>query len=385
MSEVFDVVIVGGGIIGAAAGYYLLTQRPGLKVLLLEKEEVPGTVATAKATGCLRCQFSSAVGVHLSVFGIETYKQFAAMTGQEIGFHQNGYLFVTTDPERLAALAANVQMQQSLGVPARVVSPADARELCPPLRNADLVGGTFCPWDGAANPADALQGFLTRGRAMGLTVRCECPATGLIRAGERVVGVRTVRGDVAAGAVINAAGAWAREVAAWAGISVPVQPFKRQVFIADPPEGLPLGLPMTVDLDTGWYVHQERRGSLLIGGTDRDSRPGIDERVDWDGMLPVMEAAVKRVPVLESARVKGAYAGVRALTPDDHPILGPAPGSEGLYLSVGWGGHGFMHAPASGRALAELILDGTSHSIDISSLALSRFATGRQYHEATAF
>ena len=307
------------------------------------------------------------------------------ITGQPIGFRQHGYLFLTADPARLAVLAANVRLQQSLGVPARLVSAAEARELCPPLYADDLAGGTFCPWDGSANPSDALQGFLRAARDLGLAVRTECPATGLVRQGDRVLGVHTADGEIHAGAVINATGAWAPEIGRWAGIELPVQPFRRQVFVANPLAALPLGLPLTVDLDTGWYLHQEARGGLLTGGTDRDTHPGLDETVNWGDMVRVLESGVQRLPAMREAEIKRAYAGVRALTPDDHPILGPAPGSAGLYLSVGWGGHGFMHAPAAGRALAELVLDGASHSLDISPLALERFRQGRQHSEATAF
>ncbi len=386
VTESRDVVIVGGGIIGAATALYLLQQQPGLSVLLLEKQEVPGNGATAKATGGLRCQFSTRVSIEMSTYGINAvYRQFEELTGQPIGLRQNGYLFLTADAGRLSALAANVQLQQSLGVPARVISPAEARDLCPPLQVDDLAGGTYCPWDGTANPSDALQGFLRRARDLGLTVRCECPATGLIRQGDRVIGVRTPQGDVHAGAVINAAGAWAPEIGAWAGLELPVRPYRRQVFVANPLPGLPGGLPLTVDLDTGWYLHQEARGGILTGGTDRDSHPGMDESVNWDDMVRVLESGVKRMPLMSEAEIKRAYAGVRALTPDDHPILGPAPGSAGLFLSVGWGGHGFMHAPAAGRALAELVLDGASHSLDIGALALERFRTGQQHREATAF
>lgn len=386
MTETRDVIIVGGGIIGAATAMYLLQMRPGLKVLLLEQQEVPGNGATAKATGGLRCQFSTRVSIEMSVYGINAvYRQFEALTGQAIGFRQTGYLFLTADPARLQALQANVSLQQSLGVPAQVVTQAEAQVLCPPLRVDDLVGGTFCAWDGTANPSDALQGFLRRARELGLELRCECPVTGLLRQGERVLGVRTPQGDLQAGAVVNATGAWAPAAGRWAGLELPVQPYRRQVFVGEPLPALPPNLPLTVDLDTGWYLHQEVRGSFLTGGTDRDSHPGLDEGVNWDDMVRVLEAGVRRLPLMSEAQIKRAYAGVRALTPDDHPILGPAPGAAGLWLSVGWGGHGFMHAPAAGRAMAELILDGASHSLDISALGLERFREGRQHRETTAF
>lgn len=363
------IVIVGGGIVGAALAAQLLGRA---EVVLLEVETQPGLGATSKATGGLRHQFSSPALVQLSLLSIPVY---GAMP--EAGFRQHGYLFVTADGKRLAAMREAVAMQQGLGVPARLLAPGEIAALVPGIRTDDLIGGTFCPWDGSANPTDALGAFLRRG----VDIRLGCRVEGLLSGG----GVRTTSGDIPADAVVVASGAWARDLLAAAGVDIPVGAYRRQVFVMTPPAGFPTGIPMTIDQDTGWYVHPERSGLLLFGGTDRDDRPGMEEVVDWDGLPRVLEAGTHRVPALSEAALVRGYAGVRALTPDDLPIVGPVPGRPGLWLSVGWGGHGFMHAPGGARVLADLLLRGTTDLLDASALSLERFSDPHRKGEQTAF
>jgi sarcosine oxidase subunit beta len=174
-------------------------------------------------------------------------------------------------------------------------------------------------------------------------------------------------------------------VAQLIGLDLPARPFGRQVFIARELPDLARGVPLTVDLDTGWYMHQEKGGALLLGGTDKDSRPGYEEAVDWNGLPRVLEAAVRRVPALANAEIARAYAGLRALTPDYHAIVGGVPGIDGFFLANGFNGHGFMHAPAVGRLLAEVVLDGRASSLDITPLSLGRFARAKQGEDHSMF
>lgn len=380
-----DVVIIGGGIIGCSVAYYLLGKQPGLKVVLLEKEEVAGLGATSKATGGIRCQFSTPVQVEMSRFGVEVYRQFEELTGQPIGYRQNGYLFVASDPDKWSGLQAAVATQNACGVPTRLVTPGEAGQLIPGLRTDDLLGGSFGPWDGSGNPSDALQGYLTQARARGLETRYMHRVVGFDTEGGRIRGVRTDRDEYSCGAAVLAAGAWAKQVAALAEVDLPVEPYRRQIFTFEPHQALPLGLPMLVDLGTGWYMHQEVHGRLLMGGTDRVARHGLSEAVDVAGLPILLEAAVRRLPCLEEAGYDDAYAGIRALTPDDHAIMGEVPELAGLWLAVGFGGHGFMHAPAAGCALAEAVADGQATCVDISPLSITRFRDGKLLHEVNAF
>ncbi|MDP2628128.1 MAG: FAD-binding oxidoreductase, partial [Candidatus Rokubacteria bacterium] len=254
-----------------------------------------------------------------------------------------------------------------------------------PLFVADLAGGTFCGDDGSADPHGMLQGFLAKGRERGLQVLVGHRVIALLRDGERVVGARTAQGDFHAPVVINCAGPYADQVGALAGVEIPSRPYRRQVLVTDPLPILPDVFPLIVDLDTGFYVHRQGKSAVLMGGTDKDIKPGLDTSVDWEAFGAVFQAAAKRVPPLADAKVMRAYAGVRDLTPDYHGIRGPARTAPGFHVACGFSGHGFMHAPAIGLLMAEIVLDGRTSSMDIDALALDRFGAGTTRAEANMF
>ncbi|HLJ59989.1 MAG TPA: FAD-dependent oxidoreductase [bacterium] len=383
-----DVLIIGGGIIGLSIAYHLA--RAGgsggraCRIVVFERASQVGTGSTAKATGGIRHQFSTEVNVRLTQLSLPAFSRFEEEMGEPVDLVQHGYLFLTAQERVAETMRRGVALQQRLGVPSRWLSPDDVRAVFPAVRTDDLVGGTFCPLDGSANPYGAVQGYLRRCRDLGVRVRPDEEVTAIdVRAG-RVAGVRTARGACAGPVVVNAAGPRARDVAAMVGVDLPVAPYRRQVFVMTPLPELGSGRPLTVDLDTGWYLHQDRAGALYTGGTDKDSRPGFDEVVDWDGFDTVAQAALARVPAMVGARVVRGYAGIRSLTPDHHAILGLVPAPEGFYLANGFSGHGFMHAPAVGRLLAEIILDGGARSLDVTPLSLARFAQGTR-HESVSF
>ncbi len=369
-----DVVIIGGGIIGLSIAYHLVRREPRLRVVVFEREPLVGTGQTARATGGIRHQFSSEPHVRLTQLSLPLYLRFEAETGYSVNFRPNGYLFVTTDPATLDALRRSVACQQALGVPSRMVDPAEAAALVPGLRTDDLAGGSFCDRDGTAEPAAAVQGFSARARALGAELATGEPVVGLSLEGGRVTGVRTPRRAVAAGCVVVAAGPHSPEVAGLAGVDLPVQAYRRQVAVATPVAALDREIPLTVDADTGFYVHRPGRSELLLGGTDKDTRPGFDLEVDWDGIDRLFAAAIRRLPALEEARLKRTYVGLRDLTPDHHPILGRVEGREGLLVACGFSGHGFMHAPAAGLLTSEEILDGRATTLDLGPFRLGRFA-----------
>lgn len=380
-----DVIVIGGGVIGASVAYHLLEKAPRLRVVLLEREAAVGTGATARATGGVRHQFSTETNVRLTLLSYPYFARARERLGRDVDLVTHGYLFVTTDPETLAASARSVRLQQSLGVRSRLVEPSEMRGLLPQLVTGDLVGGTYCPDDGSADPHGLLHAFLGAARGRGLDLRTDEGVLAVTRAAGRVVGVATAREAYAAAAVVNCAGPHADEVARLAGLEVPSRPYKRQVLVTEPLPGFPPTFPLIVDLDTGWYAHRQGASAVLMGGTDRDRVPGHDTTVDWAGFDPVFRAAARRVPPLAEARVMRAYAGVRDLTPDYHGLLGEASGLAGFYLACGFSGHGFMHSPAIGLLVAELVLDGRATSMDVSALSPARLARGPVVAEANMF
>jgi sarcosine oxidase subunit beta len=170
-----------------------------------------------------------------------------------------------------------------------------------------------------------------------------------------------------------------------AGVEIPVEPHHRQAFVAEPLPALSSSIPMTVDLRSGTYLHVERNGSVVLGGGDHGDRRGFDERLDWSLLPRLIEAVTHRLPALESARIQRGWAGLREMTPDELAIVGPVLDMEGFFVAAGFSGHGFMHAPAIGKVMAELILDGKASTIDISALSLERFRTGQLVPERAVF
>ena len=385
MSHTADVVIVGAGIIGGSIAFHLLERDPRLRVVMLEKEAEPGTGATSKATGGVRFQFSTEANVRLTQLSYRYFTHAEEILGSPVDFLRHGYLFVTTDAATLEQCRRNVALQRGLGVASLLLGPEAIQGHLDCLVTRDLLGGSFCSDDGSADPYSMLQAFLARARGRGLQLLTGHPVVGLVRAGDRVTGVRTPQGEWSAPLVVDCAGPYADQIGAMAGVEIPSKPYRRQVMVTEPLPILPEVFPLIVDLDTGFYVHRQGRSAMLMGGTDKDIKPGLDTEVDWDAFDAVFRAAAIRVPPLADAQVMRAYAGVRDLTPDYHGILGPAARAPGLHVACGFSGHGFMHAPAIGILMTEILLDGGARSMDVAALSLDRFAAGRLRAEANMF
>lgn len=385
MSQTADVLVVGAGIIGGSIAYHLLERDPRLRVVVLEKEPAPGTGATSKATGGVRFQFSTEANVRLTQLSYGYFTHDREILGCSVDFTRHGYLFVTTDGATLEQRRRNVAMQRGLGVGSEILTPDQIQSHLAPLVTDDLLGGSFCADDGSADPHSMLQGFLGRARDRGLSLLTDHEVIGIDRAGDRVATVRTPRETFSAPVVIDCAGPYADQVGAMAGVDIPSRPYRRQVMVTEPLPVLPAVFPLVVDQDTGFYVHRQGLSAVLMGGTDKDIKPGLDTEVDWDAFAAVFQAAARRVPPLAEARVMRAYAGIRDLTPDYHGILGPAAELEGFHVACGFSGHGFMHAPAIGILMAELLLDGSARNMDLGALSLGRFAAGGLRAEANVF
>ncbi len=372
MSPSADVVVVGGGVIGASIAYHLAAK--GVRsVIVLERDRL-GAGSTGKNAGGIRLQFSSEVNVRLSQRSLPRLESFASEFGVDPGFKQVGYLFLITAERDVAPFERSLALWQRLGVPARKLDAAGARALFPELRTDDVLFATFCSKDGYLDPAGLLQGYAARARQRGVTFREGAAATGIDVRGGRVAAVRTASETIACDRVVDAAGPWAAQVAALAGVELPISPMRRQIFVTEAIEGFAHDFPLTVEFASSLYLHRES-GGVLLGMADPNDRPGFDERLNWDFLPTLVERALARVPLLERASIKSGWAGLYEDTPDRHPILGSTDAVAGFVCAAGFSGHGVMHAPATGELIAELIVDGAT-SFDISPLRLSRFATG---------
>lgn len=382
-----DVIIIGAGIIGASIAYHLISMDSQLSIVLVEAESVAGSGSTGTATGGFRHQFGTEANIRLSILSRPYFEHFKERFGIDPDFRRHGYLFLTAEPKRWQIMEHEAALQRKLGLPIDRLTPEEIHARYPFLRTTDLVGGNFCALDGSVDPSAILQGFLNKFLSQGGTLLTEAPVRGMrIRSKGSSPHwiIETAASILEAQSVVIAAGAYSHQVAALAGIDIPVFPYQRQVFVVERPSSIWSDIPLIVDRDTGWYVHAHSN-SLLLGGTDKDERPGLEPVVDWDLVERVHAATVRRLPILENAKVMRAYAGIRALTPDDHPILGPVAGAPGLYLACGLGGHGVMHSPAVGLLIAEWILYGKPVTWDASCLSLDRFYTNQLIYETTSF
>jgi sarcosine oxidase subunit beta len=364
-----DIVIVGAGAIGASIAYQL-GRRGARDVVVLERDAV-GAGSTSKAAGGIRVQFATRVEIELSLRGLAFFKRFEDEMGVPCDFHQEGYLFVVTDEATLARFRANVELQRSMGADVRVIAPDDARALVPALNVDDALAAVWGPMDGHASPNDVVQAYATQARARGVRVVEDTPVTGIVVERGRVTGVRTPAGTVATRLVVNAAGPWAPLVGRMAGLELPVDPRRRHIFVTDAFDGIRHPLPLVTDTGSGFYCRSEQ-GAILMSPGDIGEITEYEARVDWGVLEQAVEKAVRRIPALERAQVRHAWAGLRPLTPDGRAILDWAPGVEGLYLAVGFCGHGFQHSPGVGETVAEVLLDGRS-TLDIRDLRLDRF------------
>ena len=382
MAQTADVVIIGGGIVGASIAYHL-AEAGCTNVLVLEREPYLGRGSTGKSMGGVRAQFSTQINIRLSLYALDFFAHFEDATGFPGGYRPQGYLFVATSGKQMAQLRSNYRLQVACGVKsAQLLSPADVLRIMPHLRADDVVGGSFCPIDGFVDPHSIMTGFMHRATERSVRLWKGVEVTGITRDAQGVTGVETARGCVATRSVVNAAGPWAAQVAALAGVDLPVEPLRRMLVPTEPFPLIAREAPMTIDMATGFHFRPEGLG-ILLAWNDPEETPGFKTQFDPPFIEKILRRAVERVPCFEALEVnpKRAWAGLYEMTPDHYPILGPVPQAPGLFLANGFSGHGVMHSPATGKILADLILHGGSDLIDTSALDLARFAEGRLIHE----
>jgi sarcosine oxidase subunit beta len=377
-----EVVIIGGGIVGSSIAYHLTAM--GCKdVLVIERETAQGKGSTGKSMGGVRAQFSTPVSIQMSLYSIPFYASFDERLGYPADYRPQGYLFCATNEKQLAYLRTNYEKQVGIGLKdVRLISAEEIREMFPKLRSDDIVGGSFCSTDGFVDPYSAMIGFMTCAADHGAKLWKYTPVTGIHRDAQGVAAVETSRGRVSTRKVVNAAGAWAKPIAEMAGIDLPVEPLRRMLVPTEPFDKFPHSAPMIIDMSNGFHFRPEALG-FLLAWNDPEETSGYKTDFDPAFIEKILTRAADRVPVFENLAVnpKRAWAGLYEMTPDHHPILGEAPGLPGFFFANGFSGHGVMHAPATGKILADLILTGKTELIDASLLILSRFAEGRTIHE----
>jgi sarcosine oxidase subunit beta len=378
LPETADIVIIGGGVMGASAAYHLAWR--GLKnIVLLEKENFFGQGATGRCAGGVRYQFSTEVNIRLSIESLPMLERFKEEIGQDVNYRQCGYLLVATNEKDAHNFKRNVDLQNKLGVPTELLGGDEVRRRLPLMKFEDAVAGTFNQKDGTVDPNSVVMGYISAAQKMGAKVFTGAEVTGITISGGEVEEVRTSLGGVRTRMILNVAGPWAGQVGQMAGVHIPIIPLRRQMFTTSPLKEVPGDFPFVIDFARSLYFHREGEG-LLIGMSNQNEKPGFDQNVDEDFELVNLESAIERMPLVEQAQRAAHWAGLYEVTPDAHPIYG-ATGVKGFFLCAGFSGHGFMHGPISGKLMSEFILDGKFSSVDVSMLDLNRFEEGRSIQE----
>lgn len=377
MIETADVAIIGAGVHGASLAFHLA--RRGARVVVVERATV-GAGATGRSSGFVRTHYDLETDARLAWASLPYFRDWAAHVGEgDCSFVQTGFLQLV--PPALAdALRANVEMHQRIGIETRVVGPDVVSQLVPGIVVDDVVVAAYEPLSGYADPSGTAAGFLAAARRLGARLVAGRKVTAVIVEGDRVTGVETDGGRWSAPVVVDAAGAWAAEIARTVGVEIPVLPWRHHTAYFGLPPGRPADFPVVIDIAGEIYFRPEGRELMLVGLETHNEIGGSPDRPETSmerSTLDVMvEGVYGRVPWMEGGTFRTAHGGQDGITPDQRPILGQA-GPTGFYLDCGHSGTGFKTAPAIGACMAELILDGQAETVDISGYSLRRFAEDR--------
>jgi sarcosine oxidase, subunit beta len=359
---------------GTSTAYHLAA-RGLTDVVLVEREPFLGAMSTGQCAGGIRHQFSTETNIRLSIESIRMMERFHEEPGHDIGLRFCGYLFLLTRAEDVEPFRRGVELQRSLGVETQWLEPDRIAERVPLVDLEGVVAGTIHDRDGLCDPSSVVQGYAAGARRLGARLLTDTEVTGIRTEGERITAVETSRGVIETPALVNACGAWAPQLGAMAGVHIPIEPIRRQIAVTAPLEGIPDDFPFTVFFPDSLYFHREGQG-ILTGKSNPDETPGFNMEVDTSWEVTHLSEAVRRMPLLGEAGLMSHWAGLYEVTPDAQPILGRIRDVEGLYVMAGFSGHGFMHGPAAGLLMAEEILDGKAHTVDIEPFRFDRFAEG---------
>jgi glycine/D-amino acid oxidase-like deaminating enzyme len=390
MSEAaYDVVVIGGAVMGASCAYWLTRMQPGLRVLVVEQDPSFARASTALSVASIRSQFSTGVNVAISRFGIEFIRDFQGHLGHDVGipslgFKENGYLFLSQSAEGAALLAELADMQRGQGAATEVWTPVQVQDRFPWLNVEDLSAGSFGPRDeGWFDNMGLLSGFRAAARAQGAVFVTD-EAVGLEMTGGNVSAVLLKKGGrIGCAMAVNAAGTRAAVVAGWAGLELPVEPRKRTVFVIDAPNARHPDAPLLVD--AGFYLRPESGGQWITATVPDEDGPCAADDFDPDLHLfeeVIWEQLYHRAPGFDAVKVVRHWVGHYAYnTLDQNAILGPHPAVPNLFFMNGFSGHGLQQSPAIGRGIAEHMLTGGWQSLDLSDLSIDRVIAGRPFAE----
>lgn len=375
-----SIVIIGGGVSGCSIAWHLA--REGVQDIVLLEKDTLTTGSTGRCGAGVRMQWGTRRNCELARFSISFFEKANQLLEYDgdIEFEQTGYLIVAANEEEAAQFQKNVTLQNSLGIESRYLTPREAADIVPFINQEEFVAATFCQKDGHLNPFHTTEAFALAARRLGVKIFKHTEVTGIEVSKGHIQGVQTSAGRIAAPIVINAAGGWSKNIGAMAGVDIPIYVQRHQILVTEPLEHILE--PMVMGFAYNIYIQQVPHGSIIMGRSD-DSEP-FDFRVNtsWQFLEAMTRTCGRLLPYLKSAKVLRQWAGHYCMTEDAQPIYGPVPGLEGFYLALGFSGHGFMLAPATGQLITEMILN-KALTIDVSDLDIGRFERQELFHESS--
>ena len=365
-----EVVVIGGGIVGASILFHLA--EAGMRdIVLLERGDF-ACGSSGKPIGGVRGQFSDALNVQLAARSLAAYDRFRESPGADIGLDKVGYLFLLRTADDVARFETSIAIQNEHGIPARLLTCAEAARLSPCIDPDAFVAAAFSPSDGHARPTIAATAYVAAARARGARAVAGCSVSGIEVRGDEITAVHTSRGSVLTSIVVCAAGPWSREIGAMVGVDLDVRPVRRQIAFSEPLGGIPRRLPFTIDYGSTFYFHSAGEG-VLLGMSDRDQAPGFDCGYDASWLPTLREFAARCAPPLADVSVSHGWAGLYEMTPDANALIGESRSVGRFLYATGFSGHGFCQAPATGEVIRDLIR-GEQPFVDVMPLRAERFA-----------
>jgi sarcosine oxidase subunit beta len=376
MTQSYDAIVIGAGVMGASLAFHLAER--GLKTTVLERR-VSASGATGHSSGLVRMHYDLAAESELTYVSYKNYfSTWKERVGGDCGFINTGFLQIAKR-EHEDKLRGNVTNQQRIGINTSVISAAEVKKLFPDLVTDHFDHAAYEPDSGYADATLTANSFLESAKRNGATLIQNCEVTAVHTSGGRVTGVSTTNGNFDAPIVVNAAGAWARQVGSLAGIDIPLETWTHDVaFLHRPPS---LGnFPAVIDDIINCYFRPEGGALILAAGEDESLRgepPDAEDQTPTDTFLEkLIDAMIQRIPKIEESGLHSIHVGRDGITPDQRAIYGPS-GLDGFYLACGLSGTGFKTSPAAGASLAELILDGAPKTVDVTPFRFERFAEGK--------
>jgi len=379
------IVIIGGGVMGLFTAWECAS-RGETDIVILEMRKFLGAGASQKAAGGVRAQFTTAANVRMSKYSQNFFvNRFAKEINPDFKYLQYGYLFVARSEEKLRALDESMELQRRAGADAvRRLSPEQLLEIHPDFNIEDVLGCNYSPEDGFVDPGDIVNGLDVSVRRMGVKIFTETEVERFESKGDFLHTVFTPSGTISCEKILIATGSWSGEFLSKCGIHVPVQPYRRTLYISTELPWFPKKSPFTFDVCTGTHFRPESGGINFLK-INPDEPPSHNEEPDWDWLENIIPDLLHVMPRLGDMGVKDAWAGPYAMSPDHSAILGPVGGNRGVYVATGFSGHGLMHSPAVGCAMSEFLMDGRTSTIDVGAFRLERYAEGEEIVETAVF